>query len=76
MFRGVVSPGWDCGAATRNVRLATLTCTKTLAAGEGTTFIAKALSLFQRGVVTVSAPDDPNPANNSRAFRTRLWLPI
>jgi RNA polymerase sigma factor (sigma-70 family) len=76
VFRGVVSPGWDCGSATRNVRLSILTCTKTLAAGEGTVFIAKARSLFQRGVVTVSAPDDPNAANNVRAFRAGLWLPL
>ncbi|MCW2799233.1 MAG: hypothetical protein JWQ70_705 [Aeromicrobium sp.] len=76
VFRGVVSAGWNCGAATRNQRLSTLTCTKQLAAGEGTTFIAKARSLFQRGVVTVSTSGDPNTANNSRPFSAGLWLPI
>ncbi|MDX6276237.1 MAG: hypothetical protein QOJ72_365 [Nocardioidaceae bacterium] len=76
VFRGVVSSGWDCGTATRNVRLTTLTCTQTLAAGQGTTFIAKARSLFQRGVVTVSAAGDPNPANDSRSFFAGLWLPL
>jgi RNA polymerase sigma factor (sigma-70 family) len=76
VFRGVVSPGWNCGTATRNQRLSTLTCTTSLPAGESTTFIAKARSLFQRGVVTVSAAGDPQPANNSRPFSAGLWLPL
>jgi RNA polymerase sigma factor (sigma-70 family) len=76
LFRGVVSPGWDCGTAARNRRLATLTCTKTLPAGEGTTFVAKALSLVQNGVVSVSASGDPRPENNSSAFHARIWLPV
>ncbi|MCW2749309.1 MAG: hypothetical protein JWR83_419, partial [Aeromicrobium sp.] len=76
VFRGVVSPGWNCGTATRNQVLATLTCTKLLPAGEGTTFIAKARSLFQCGVVTVSTPGDPNAVNNSRSFNSGLWLPL
>lgn len=76
VFRGVVSPGWDCGTATRNRRLSTLTCTKTLPAGQGATFVAKAQSLLQRGVVTVSAPGDPHPDNNARTFNAGLWLPL
>ncbi len=76
VFRGVVSPGWDCGSATRNQRLTVLRCTKTLAAGQGTTFIAKARGLAQVGTVSVTSTDDPNPANNSRPFRAGLWLPL
>ncbi|WP_344771557.1 sigma-70 family RNA polymerase sigma factor [Aeromicrobium panaciterrae] len=76
VFRGVVSEGWSCGSAVRNRRLTTLTCTKTLGAGEGATFIAKALGLAQSGTVTVTEADDPNPANNSQPFRAGLWLPL
>ncbi len=75
IFRGVVSPGWSCGDAVRNRRLTTLTCTTTLPAGEGTTFIAKARSLGQSGTISVSSPEDPNPANDARPFMAGLWLP-
>ncbi len=76
IFRGVVSPGWACGDAVRNQRLMTLTCTKKLPAGDGATFIAKARGLGQSGVISVASPEDPNPANDSRAFRAPLWLPL
>jgi len=75
IFRGVVSPGWSCGDAVRNRRLTTLTCTTSLRAGEGTTFIAKARSLGQSGVISVSSTEDPNPGNDSQPFRAPLWLP-
>ncbi|NRQ50022.1 sigma-70 family RNA polymerase sigma factor [Aeromicrobium stalagmiti] len=73
-FRGVVSPGWDCGGAVRNQRLTTLTCTTTLPAGEGTTFVAKARGLRPSGTITVTAADDPQPTNNSVAFRSAPYL--
>lgn len=77
IFRGVVSPGWACGQdAVRNRRLTTLTCTKTLAAGEGATFIAKARGLGQSGTISVSSPEDPNSSNDSQAFQAGLWLPL
>ncbi len=75
IFRGVVSPGWSCGDAVRNRRLTTLTCTTTLPAGQGTTFIAKARGLGQSGVVSVSSPEDPAPGNDSQSFKAGLWLP-
>lgn len=76
VFRGVLSPGWNCGSAVLNQRLTTLRCTKLLPAREGTTFVATASSLLQHGVVTVSAADDPDLANNSRTFDAGVWLPL
>jgi hypothetical protein len=73
-FRGVVSPGWSCGSAVRNQRLRTLTCSTTLAAGRGTTFTALARNIVQpAGTVSVAAPGDPAPGNNSARFRFGLW---
>jgi hypothetical protein len=72
-FRGVVSPGWSCGAI-RNQRVRTLTCSSRLPAGKGTTFIAKTVGLLHpAGTVTVSAPGDPVPGNNSAPLRPGLW---
>lgn len=76
IFRGVVSPGWTCGDAVRNRPLKTLTCTRTLAAGQGDTFIAKARGLAQVGTVSVTAADDPDSGNDTRSFRAGLWLPL
>ncbi|MCW2770282.1 MAG: hypothetical protein JWR27_1715 [Aeromicrobium sp.] len=74
-FRGVVSPGWDCGSTVRNQRLTTLTCTTTLAAGQGTTFVTKARALLRpAGTVTVTATDDPTPDNDSASFRAGPYL--
>lgn len=73
VFRGVVSPGWSCGPATVNRTLSTLTCTQTLGAGEGTTFIAKAIGLGPSGTVTVTAPGDPVGDNNAAPFSSGLW---
>jgi hypothetical protein len=73
-FRGVVSPGWDCGAAERDRALAVLTCTTTLPAGQGTTFVAKARGLRPDGTVSVSSPGDPDPSNDSMPFRTEPFL--
>lgn len=76
VFRGVESRGWSCPNAVLNRQLSTLTCTKTLPAGQGSTFIAKARGLGQAGVISVSAAGDPNPANNARPFSAGLWLPL
>ncbi|MCW2788813.1 MAG: hypothetical protein JWP56_1116 [Aeromicrobium sp.] len=74
-FRGVVSPGWDCGSAVRNQRLTTLTCSTTLAAGQGTTFVTKARALLPpAGSIRVTAADDPAPGNNTASFRARPYL--
>ncbi len=73
-FRGVVSPGWDCGTAVRDQVITTLTCTATLPAGQGTTFIAKARAIRPDGTISVSAADDPQPANNSVPFRADPYL--
>lgn len=73
VFRGVDSPGWSCGPAVLNRSLRTLTCTQTLGAGEGATFIAKVIGLRPRGTVTVTAPGDPVAANNSAPFVAGLW---
>jgi len=73
-FGGVVSPGWDCGAAVPNLRLQTLTCSATLAAGQGATFAARSRDLIHSGgTITVAAPGDPVPGNNAATFRPGLW---
>jgi RNA polymerase sigma factor (sigma-70 family) len=73
-FGGVVSPGWDCGAAVPQQTLQTLTCTTNVAAGQGTTFVAASQDLVHSaGTITVTAPDDPDPANNSASFEAGLW---
>lgn len=75
-FRGVVSPGWDCGAAVRNQWLRTLTCTTTLPAGQGAVFVAKAQGPAGRsGSVAVRAADDPEPGNDATTFHAGPWLP-
>ncbi|MBC7629931.1 sigma-70 family RNA polymerase sigma factor [Aeromicrobium sp.] len=76
MFRGVVSPGWDCGAASRDRPLAVLSCSSTLPAGSGTTFIAKVRGLQPSGSVTVVGKGDPRPDNDSTVFRSGFWLPL
>jgi hypothetical protein len=73
-FGGVASPGWSCGAAVPNQRLTTLTCSTRLAAGQGTTFVAKSYDLIHSsGTISVSAPGDPVAANNAASFRAGLW---
>lgn len=72
-FRGVVSPGWDCGTATRNQHLTSLSCSTTLLAGQGTTFIVKARGLRPAGTITVTANDDPRSDNNTMAFRSPVY---
>jgi RNA polymerase sigma factor (sigma-70 family) len=73
-FGGVVSPGWDCGAAVPHQTLQTLTCTTNVAAGQGTTFVAASQDLVHSaGTITVTAPDDPDPTNNSASFAAGLW---
>lgn len=73
-FRGVVSPGWDCGTAVRDQVISTLTCTTTLPAGQGTTFIAKARGIRPDGTISVAAADDPQPANNTAPFQAGPYL--
>lgn len=74
VFRGVVSPGWDCGSAVPNERLHTLTCSTSLAAGQGGTFVAKTSGLLHPGgSVTVTAPGDPVPGNNSAPLAPGIW---
>jgi len=73
-IRGVLSPGWRCDNSYR--RQSTLTCTKRLPAGQGSTFITQVRGIREVGVATVSAAGDPNPANNSAAFRSGIWLPL
>lgn len=73
-FRGVVSPGWACGDATVDRSLSVLTCSTTLPAGEGTTFVAKARGIRPGGTVSVSSPDDPVPANDSASFTAAAYL--
>lgn len=72
-FRGVVSPGWDCGSATRNQYLSTLNCRTTLPAGQSTTFIVKAKGLRPTGTLSVAAVDDPRPDNNAVSFRSPIY---
>ncbi len=73
-YRGVVSPGWDCGSTVRNDRTSALTCTTTLPAGEGTTFIAKAQGLRPSGTVTIVADEDPDHANDAATFQSGPYL--
>ena len=73
-FRGVVSPGWACGDATVDRSLSVLTCSTTLPAGEGTTFVVKARGIRPDGTVSVSSPDDPVPANDSAPFTAGAYL--
>ncbi|WP_209674559.1 sigma-70 family RNA polymerase sigma factor [Aeromicrobium fastidiosum] len=73
-FRGVVSPGWACGDATVDRSLSVLTCSTTLPAGEGTTFVVKARGIRPDGTVTVSSPGDPAPANDSAPFTAGAYL--
>jgi len=71
---GVVSPGWDCGAAVANQRLQTWTCSSRVPAGQGATFAARSTDLIHSGgTITVSAPGDPVPGNNTASFRPGLW---
>lgn len=72
-FRGVVSPGWDCGSATRNQRLRTLTCTTTLTGGQGTTFIVKARGARPSGSISISSAGDPRSGNDSVTFRAGAY---
>ena len=73
-FRGVVSPGWDCGSAVANQSVETLTCSTSLAAGRGTTFVVKTAGLLHPGgTVTVTAPGDPVPGNNSAPLAPGIW---
>ena len=73
LFDGVVSPGWSCNAVPHQ-RLRTLTCSTTLAAGKGTTFVARTVGLLHpSGTVSVTAPGDPVPGNNSALLRSGLW---
>lgn len=72
-FRGVVSAGWDCGPATRNQILTSLTCSTTLPAGQGTTFITKARGLRPAGTITLTATDDPQLDNNAVSFRSPVY---
>ncbi|WP_159538041.1 sigma-70 family RNA polymerase sigma factor [Aeromicrobium sp. 9AM] len=71
---GVISPGWSCGNAAPNQSLRTLTCSTRLAAGRGTTFVASSRDLIQSGgTISVSAPGDPAPGNDSASFAAGLW---
>lgn len=73
-FRGVVSPGWDCGGAVANQSVETLTCSTSLAAGRGTTFVVKTAGLLHPGgTVTVTAPGDPVSGNNSAPLAPGIW---
>ncbi len=73
-FGGVLSPGWDCGSAVPHQQLRALTCSTRLDAGQGTTFVAESRDLVHSsGTITVTAPGDPNAANNSASFRAGLW---
>lgn len=72
-FRGVVSAGWDCGPATRNQNLSSLSCSTTLPAGQGATFIVKAIGLRPSGSISVTATGDPRPDNNSVSFRSPIY---
>lgn len=73
-FGGVSSPGWNCGNAKPNRSLRTLTCSKKLAAGQGTTFAATSRNLIHAGgKISVSAPGDPVPGNNAASFQAGLW---
>ncbi len=72
-FRGTISPGWACKAV-EGQRLRSVTCTATFAPGDGGTLVFRVLGLGATGTATVSAPDDPNPANDSRRLVTRLGL--
>ena len=74
-FRGVVSPGWECGpTAVPNKVTTTLTCTTTLPAGTGTTFIAKARGVRPAGTISVTSVDDPDLTNNTAPFRADPYL--
>jgi len=73
-FGGVVSRGWDCGGAVPNQQLRTLTCSRRLAAGQGTTFVAESRDLLHSaGTITVTAPGDPDLTGNSASFQAGLW---
>ncbi|MEJ7635209.1 sigma-70 family RNA polymerase sigma factor [Aeromicrobium sp.] len=67
-FRGALSAAWDCGPVVRNQSLRTLSCSRRLDAGEGTTFDFRVRGLESSGTVTVSAVDDPVADNNSVTF--------
>ncbi|MEV7397115.1 sigma-70 family RNA polymerase sigma factor [Aeromicrobium sp. NPDC092404] len=72
-FGGVVSPGWSCDALPHQ-NLRTLTCSSSLPAGQGTTFIARSSNLIHSaGTVAVSAPGDPVPGNDAASFGAGLW---
>ncbi|MCW2831448.1 MAG: hypothetical protein JWP31_2140, partial [Aeromicrobium sp.] len=75
-FRGVVSPGWDCGTAVRNRRLTVLSCVASLPAGTGTTFIAKARGFRPSGTVAVSSTGDPRSDNDSATFSSPAYLAV
>jgi hypothetical protein len=73
-FGGVTSRGWSCGGAIPHRQVRTLTCTTTLAAGHGTTFVARSGNLsHSAGTIAVRAPGDPVPGNNAVSFRAGLW---
>ena len=73
-FDGVVGQGWSCGSAAPNQRQRTVTCSTRLAAGQGTTFVARSRDLIHSaGTVSVAAPGDPVPGNNSATFKAGLW---
>ncbi|WP_187271839.1 sigma-70 family RNA polymerase sigma factor [Aeromicrobium terrae] len=72
-FRGTISPGWACNAAVGQ-RLRSVTCTATLAPGEGGTLVFRVLGLSAPGTARVTAPDDPDPANDARRLVARLGL--
>jgi RNA polymerase sigma factor (sigma-70 family) len=72
-FRGTLSPGWTCDVAP-DQRFRSITCTATLAPGDGGTLVFRVLGLRAPGTVHVNAPDDPNAANDTRRLTSRLGL--
>lgn len=74
LFKGVISPGWDCGGAAVGQAVTTLSCTTTPAAGQGTTFVVRAAGIRPDGTITVTSPGDPQPANDSVPFAATPFL--
>lgn len=75
-FRGVVTPGWDCGDLRRNSFVSGFSCSRVISDSRVPPFVFKAQGLLTNGTVRITSPDndDPNVENNTGGFSVGLWL--
>jgi RNA polymerase sigma factor (sigma-70 family) len=71
--QGLPTDGWTCDVAVGQ-RTERLSCAATLPAGQGGSFAFVVSGPRPAGTVTLSAPEDPDPANDQVAFESPGWV--